>query len=101
MLAENGSREEYSVLWVRKEGKENLEVWLEAAFSLVTFASLGTEAAHHHHNNCRGDGSLSESRTPCHCSGTCPTDKIKHCPHTFYFVTSLSCAKTKRNGKHQ
>lgn len=46
------------------------EVWQEAAFSLVTSVSRGTEAAHRRHSNCPGDGSLWESRTLCHCSDT-------------------------------
>lgn len=46
-------------------------MWQEAAVSLVTSLSRGTEAAHHHHSNCQGDGNLWESHTLCHCSDTC------------------------------
>lgn len=51
--------------------KRHLEELQEAAVSLVTFVSHGTEAVHRRHNKCQGDGNLWESHTLCHCSDTC------------------------------
>lgn len=48
-----------------------LEVWQEAAVSLVTSVSLGREAVRHRHSSCPGDGSLWESHTLHHYSDTC------------------------------